>query len=76
MNLDNLVRAANVNGVTRLIFNKADIMREVDVYKLIVDGKIVDFESENEFKFYVEKFLKNSCPNMWTISWSGSPEMI
>ena len=76
MNLDNLVRAANVNGVTRLIFNKADIMREVGVYRLIVDDKTVDFEGENEFKVYVEKFLKKSCPNIWTISWSESPETI
>jgi len=76
MDLDSLVRAANVNGVTRLIFNKMDVIREVGVYKLIVDDKIIDFKSENEFKDFIENFLKKSCPHIWTISWSESPETI
>lgn len=72
LNLNDLARAIEVQGVTTLIFNKVDIVEQVGHYVVIRDGKQHEFENINEMKKYIETYLYEmefKC----TIMYSSSP---
>lgn len=71
MDVNLLLKAVNLNGVTDLVINKVDILRNVGRWALINDEKI-EFDSEGEFKTYVEKVL----PSGVKVYWSDNPERI
>ena len=62
INLDMLMKAIHVNGVTHLIFNKMDVLRDVGQWEIRLndrsESKIV-FRSEDEMKFYLSKGIKD-----------------
>ena len=67
-----LRKAANINGVNNIVFNKADILRKVNTWKAYdVDGKLLTFNSESDMKNWIE----NQLPNV-NIHWSDSPDRI
>jgi adenylosuccinate synthase len=78
LNLPELVKAANVNGVHELIFNKTDVFEEVGVFQVIVNdqGGNAEFESIDDFKAFVKNYLMLSCPALEKIVWSSSPDEI
>ncbi len=76
LDLTMLVRAANVNGVTKLIFNKVDVLCEVGTFRLYADSKLHDFESPETFINFVEDYLYSRCGLLQEIIWSSSPERI
>jgi len=49
LNIDNLNKAIKMNGVTNLIFNKADILCDIKQWGLISDGKVLRFQTEDDF---------------------------
>jgi adenylosuccinate synthase len=75
LNWDTLEKAININGVTDLIFNKTDILRQINKWKLTYQNKEVDLKTEEGMKAWIcnklsklpNKSLKNS------IIFSGSP---
>lgn len=78
LDLPQVAKAANVNGVQELIFNKTDVLEEVGVFRVIVNKKEgqVSFDSINTFKEFVENYLKLSCSALEKIVWSASPDEI
>jgi len=53
LNWNLLQQAVGVNGVTHIVFNKMDVLREIGVWRILVDGKEVSFLNEEGIK----KFL-------------------
>ena len=51
MNLNQLRQAVAVNGVNKLIFNKMDVLREVDQW--CIANPNIQFESEEEIKEFL-----------------------
>jgi len=54
MDFSLLKKAAVINQVNKLVFNKVDILRRAQSWKLINKEQIVDFESEKRMKSWVE----------------------
>lgn len=72
LNSSLLRKAANINGVNHVVFNKADILRQVGSWKAYDnDGKLVSFQNEEQMRIWIE----NQLPNV-TIHWSDSPDKI
>jgi len=75
LNWDSLEKAININGVTDLVFNKTDILRQINKWRLRYQDKEIDLETEEGMKTWIcdklsrlpNKSLKNS------IIFSGSP---
>lgn len=63
LNIDNLIKASRVNGVTDLVINKADVLKEVSVWKAYLQGKVVEFSSEESFRAKIVESL--SCKNIY-----------
>lgn len=76
LNLDDIIKAANINGVTQLVFNKLDILEQLDEFNLVCDQKIIKLNSSEEFKNHITKTLNNNCPELKHITFSVTPHGI
>mgnify|MGYP001382081100 CR=1 FL=1 len=78
LNLPDLAKAANINGVTWLIFNKTDVFKEVGNFKVTTsnDGAESTFTNIEDFKQAVEKYMYNACSALERVTWSMSPHEI
>lgn len=50
LNMDRVFKAAKLNGISELIVNKMDILRELNVWKAVVNNKLEVFDNEIEFR--------------------------
>ena len=73
LDLDNLIVASNINGVTNLIINKIDVLDKVNYYCLIHHGKEMVFSSKIEFVKYIEENLYEHCLITDEIIFSQTP---
>jgi len=71
LNLDRLIKACMVSGVDSLIFNKADVLLEVNKYKLYYKDELKVFDSLNHFKLFVSEILRSQL-DLPTIIFSGN----
>ena len=61
-----------MNGVNKVVFNKADILRMVDVWKAYdLNGNLITFQDEELMKQWMQELL----PNV-EIYWSDSPDRL
>ena len=73
LNIDLLKRAAKINGVTNLVINKMDVLREVDAWTVRDDtGTIENISDEKLFR----RFLKSQIPENIAVYFSESPHTI
>jgi adenylosuccinate synthase len=75
MNWDLLEKAANINGVTDLVFNKVDVLRQVQRWNILNDHEKIQFESENGMKDWITNRLEK-FPTKPTAYFSESPNFI
>jgi len=75
LDLDGVIKAININGVTDLIINKADILEKVGTFKYMRNGKLVECESLMDFQDRVEQIL-NKQTEVIHITWSMTPNGI
>lgn len=68
MNIDNIVRAAVINGVTDLVINKVDILRQLGTWKVYERGQTLHLTSESDLK----SILTNRLPGI-VLHWSDNP---
>jgi len=71
LNINNLQKAANMNGATVMVVNKIDILREAGKWAVIQDENEVFFMNEVEWTDYVE----SQFPNI-QVRFSDSPKRI
>lgn len=58
LNVQELLKAVEINGVNKIVFNKVDILRQLDTWKAYdAQGKLVDFASEISLKNYIYETL-------------------
>ena len=76
LDVNMLIKAININGVTKLIINKFDVLKEINVFKLIEDNIEMSFNSEFEFTKYLQKKLYYSCQTLYSIKFSETPHKI
>ena len=76
LNLKRLKRAIYVNGVTHIIINKCDILRELGIYRLYDrNEQLQHFSTFEEMKHAIELELKD-IGYVRSIVFSGSPKTV
>jgi adenylosuccinate synthase len=58
LDLDALNRSININGATHMVLNKVDVLAKVNEWKLRHQGKIKNFDTQNEMFQYIVKNTK------------------
>lgn len=74
LDLEEVIRSVNVNGVNTVIINKVDVLETVGEFKLVYKGSIQQFDTLQDFKTFVELSLWTRGVD--TIQWSGTPNGI
>lgn len=72
-NISNVIRAININGVTDLYINKLDILRELNVFKLIIENDVMSFQTSYQFETYINDVIKHNCSSVININFETSP---
>jgi len=75
MNWNLLEKAANINGVTDLVFNKVDVLREIQKWNILNNKEKIQFDSEEGMKTWILDKLAN-FPTNPTVYFSESPNYI
>ncbi len=75
LDLDGVIRAININGVTELIINKADILQQVGVFKYVYNGLLKECATLEEFQKQIHLILETDT-NVMGITWSTTPNGI
>ena len=57
LNFDALIRAININGVTSVVLNKADVLKEVGVWKIYYENELMDFRNYREMEKFIHTTL-------------------
>ena len=73
LNINDIIRSININGVTDLIINKLDILAEINQFKLINSNNIMTFENSDKFKVYISDTIKYNCTSVNEITFSTTP---
>jgi adenylosuccinate synthase len=76
LNLDEVIKAININGVNELIINKLDIMDKVGVFKMVRNGNLFHCENMERFKSEVENTIYTHTTSVQRIIWSMTPNGI
>jgi adenylosuccinate synthase len=76
LNLDTLIPAIKMNGVTDIIFNKVDILQQLNIFKIIYKNKIMIFDSLSDMKRFIDDTLRDNIPHFINIIYSGNPYQI
>jgi hypothetical protein len=71
--LDNLIKGSNINGVTKLIINKIDVLEKINYYCLIYLGEEIFFDKKLEFKNFIHQTLIEKCPLIQEVIFSYTP---
>ena len=53
-------KAIKINGVTHLVVNKMDVLREVDVWKAFFGENLLEFDSEGHFQGFIHQNLSKT----------------
>ena len=75
LDLDGVIKAANINGVTDLIINKSDILEQVGVMKFVYKGETHEYTHLREFQNAVTARLRENT-EIKTYIWSMTPHGI
>jgi len=75
-NLDDIIKAIRINGVTNLIVNKIDVLESVGKMKLLYKGQEISFVSGEFYEIFFRNNIENNCPTIREITFSRSAEVI
>lgn len=76
LNLDKLIYATNMSGVTDLIVSKVDIIKQINIYKLFFEDHLVIFENFIEMQQFIDIKIKTSCKFIENIIYSEDLESL
>lgn len=75
LDLDELLKATKINGVTDVILNKLDILQQVNDFRFYQDGDL-KYLNQISFQFFIQELLKNTCQTVKTVKFSTTPNNI
>lgn len=75
LNIDKLIKSINIYGTTIVIISKIDGLEKVKKYKLIVDNKIIAFETMKRMKDFIQDEIHSNCDFVDRIIFSNQKEI-
>ncbi len=73
LDIDHLKMALSINGVNKLVFNKTDVLEEVDKFCLYSGINMFQFDSSRDMKYWIEEELSGKVED---ITFSGNKHAI
>jgi adenylosuccinate synthase len=76
LNLNKLIDAIKISGVTKLIINKCDILEQINTYKLYQNNNLYKFNTLEAMQSFIKTYLNHSFNDYIEIIFSGNKESI
>ena len=76
MNLNFLKKSININGVTHLVFNKVDVLEEINNFALYEFNQKREFESMKDMENFVDHRVHKKSHYLKEIHFSRTPHAI
>jgi len=77
LNMERVIQAININGVTDIIINKADVLEDVGIFGVTdLAGNLTTYTDLNDFTSFVKNTINDNVDIMPHITWSFSPNSI
>jgi len=76
LNLDKLIIASQISGVTDIIISKIDVLEKVGLYKLYHKNNLICFKNLKEMQTYISNTISGTCTFVSSITYSGQVEGI
>jgi adenylosuccinate synthase len=73
LDVQDLVKAANINGVSHLIINKIDVLEKVGVFKLIDQGREYTFDNVQSMMDHIDDQLTIYSDGILDVKFSTTP---
>lgn len=73
LNITDLIKSININGVTDVIINKLDVLQEVGEMCLYNTGNLMRFSNKDYFIRYIEGVIYHNCKTVKSITFSLTP---
>ena len=73
IDMDDLIKASNINGVSTMIINKIDVLEKLGQFNSIIGGSVVSHESRNDMEKFIQDVIYKNCPTVREITFSVSP---
>jgi adenylosuccinate synthase len=76
MDLQDLMKAVRMNGVTDLVFNKMDVLENVGEWKMYNGDNTIDFKDKEHLKSWITSYLNFHSSGVNNIYFSGNKDRI
>jgi adenylosuccinate synthase len=76
LNLDSLLLALKTAGGTHLVISKCDILKDLNIFRLYHENKLISFDNFDDMAQYVELHIRNNCDEIEKIVFSHSPSTV
>jgi adenylosuccinate synthase len=76
LNVDKLIKAINISGVTHLIISKIDILENTNMYKFYYNNELSVFDDIISLKNKLTEIINNNCVLLKNIKFSDNPKYI
>ena len=76
LDFDMLKMASRINGVNKLVINKVDILRALDIWCAYEGPHLFSFESEEDIKIWIDSKLKTEVDESINVFFSDDKEKI
>lgn len=73
LNINDLVMACNINGVTELIINKLDVLEQAGKLSYYLNNDLITTTSLDDFRQTIEFEIFNKCPSVNQVIFSVTP---
>ncbi len=75
-NVDNLIKACNINGVTDLVINKMDILEKVNSLVLVINGIPRTFNDSKFLQSFLKDMMIKNCPTIKNVTFGFSEDKL
>ena len=76
LDVTRLIRAIKVNGVTHVVLNKMDILRQLDAWKMLLGGEVINLGNEDQAKLVITRALELGVPHDIKVFFSDKKDAI
>ena len=76
LNLNKLIDAVKISGVTKLIINKCDILEQINTYKVYQNNSLYKFNTLTAMQSFIKSFINHNASDYIEVVFSGNKESI
>jgi adenylosuccinate synthase len=76
LNLNKLIDAVKISGVTKLIINKCDVLDQINTYKVYQNNSLYKFNTLQTMQSYIKSYITHNISDHVEVIFSGNKENI